>query len=370
MRLAVALIAAAAVALGALPRILLAAGALPDVLRPFVWSDAYLVYERSLAGHRLPYLDAPFEYPPLIGAVSGVFSLVAPGAAVFVTLWAGVQAACAALAAWLLMDLAEPLRVRRRFALAPQLVLLGSLNFDLVAVAFVSLALVAVRARRDSRTIAALALGTASKLFPLAVAPVAVLRAARPLRVALIGAAVLAACYLPAILAGPTAAAAPLYYLAGIDANNDSPWGALAWLAARAGLPDLQPAILVVSLLGLAITYAVAVLPRARTAEPVALIGLAIVTTMVWTRLYSPQFSLWVLPFFAVLGLRMRLFALLSLGDALVFVSIYPISIPTWQPDDPLLVVLRAVLFIGVAIRLAALIGVWRALRDMTPAPA
>ena len=101
--------AAAAVVtlIGGLPRLLLAAGMLPDPLRPFVWSDGLLVYERGLSGHRLPYADSPFEYPPLIGAISGLFSLLSPGPAVFVALWIAMLAIAAGSVAAMLGPLAK-----------------------------------------------------------------------------------------------------------------------------------------------------------------------------------------------------------------------------------------------------------------------
>src|SRR4030081_1967600 len=99
VRLAIALLAAAAVAIGLIPRVLLASGALPDALRPFVWSDPLFVYLRGLSGQRLPYVDSSFEYPPVIGLISAAFSVASPNATAFVVLWGGVAILCAAVAA-------------------------------------------------------------------------------------------------------------------------------------------------------------------------------------------------------------------------------------------------------------------------------
>ncbi|HLQ05819.1 MAG TPA: hypothetical protein VK197_09240, partial [Verrucomicrobiae bacterium] len=76
-----AVIVAAAAALvliaSGVPRALLASGALPEFLRPVVWSDVLFTFVRGLSGHRLPYVDTPFEYPPLVGILAGALSLVA-----------------------------------------------------------------------------------------------------------------------------------------------------------------------------------------------------------------------------------------------------------------------------------------------------
>src|SRR5437868_4171918 len=89
-----------------------------------------------------------------------------------------LPAAAAAAIALLPVGPAGPRRTRTFFAFAPQLALLGSLNFDLVAVAFLTAAVVAARTHDDDRASLALGLGTTSKLFPLAAAPIAVARAA------------------------------------------------------------------------------------------------------------------------------------------------------------------------------------------------
>lgn len=365
VRLAVALMAAAVAAASAVPRILLAAGTLPETLRPFVWSDVLHVYARGLSGQRLPYVDSPFEYPPLVALASGMFSLASESPVVFVALWGALQVLLAATTAWVLAGAAGARAATLRFALAPQLLLLGAANFDLLAVACLSAALVLARARREAGAASALALGTLSKLFPVAAAPVLLARAVRPARVALVGGGILAAGYAAAALAGQTGATAPLYYLVGIDANLDSPWGLLVRALDAAGVWRPQAVAGAITLVGLAATYLVAVLPLARAVDPAVPFGLAIVTTLLWSRLYSPQYSLWLLPLFVLLPLSGRLFAVLTAGDVLVFATVYPLTLARWAPDDPWATVLFAALVAGVVVRVVALAGAWRALRRM-----
>lgn len=70
-----------------------------------------------------------------------------------------------------------------------------------------------------------------------------------------------------------------------------------------------------------------AVMPRAaRAADPAVGVALAAVALLFWTRLYSPQFSLWILPFFALLPLSRRALGALLLGDLAVFFTVYPLS--------------------------------------------
>lgn len=362
MRLAITLVAAAVTAAGALPRILLAAGALPDALRPFVWSDVLLVYLRGLSGHRVPYIDTPFEYPPLVALSSGIFSLASDGPVMFVALWGAFQVLLAATTAWTLAGAARADAVAWRFALAPQLLLLGSANFDLLAVALFCAAVVAARARRESGAAAFLALGTLSKLFPLAAAPILLARAVRPASAAFIGASVLAIGYVAAALTGRTGASAPFYYLTEIPANFDSPWGLLARAIDAVGVAGSHPIVVAVTLIGLVATYVIAVLPHARSADPAVPFGLAVVTTLIWSRLYSPQYSLWLLPLFVLLPLSGRLFTLLAAGDLIVFATVYPLTLVRRPADDLVGAALFAALVAGVVLRLVALGGTWRAL--------
>ena len=365
VRLAVALVAATVTATGAIPRILLAAGTLPDALRPFVWSDVLLVYVRGLSGHHLPYVDVPFEYPPLVALASGIFSRVSDSPVMFVLLWTTLQAVLAGTIAWTLAGAASARVTVWRFALAPQLLLLGAANFDLLAVAFFAAAIVAARSRREIRAASFLALGTLSKLFPVVAAPVLIARAARPARVALFGAGIIAVGYIAAALAGRSGATGPLYYLIGIDANFDSPWGLLTRVLDAAGIAQSQEIVVSITLVGLAATYLLAVLPRARSADPAIPFGLAVVTTLIWSRLYSPQYSLWLLPLFVLLPLGGRLFALLTVADVVVFFTVYPLTLVHWAPDDARAALLLAAVVAGVLLRLVALVGIWRGLRRM-----
>ena len=235
-----------------------------------------------------------------------------------------------------------------------------------LAVAFLTAAIVAARARREAGAASFLALGTLSKLFPIAAAPILLARAARPARVALVGAGIVAIGYVAAALAGRSGAAGPLYYLIGIDANYDSPWGLLTRVLDAAGIAGSQEIVVSITLVGLAATYLLAVLPRARAADPAIPFGLAVTTTLIWSRLYSPQYSLWLLPLFVLVPLGGRLFALLAVGDVIVFLTVYPLSQVRWATGDAFATALFAGLVAGVAIRFLAIVRMWQDLRRLS----
>lgn len=366
------LAAVALVLLGALPRLLLAAGALPDQLRPFVWSDVLFTWERGLAGGYLPYRDVYFEYPPVVGYLSGAFSLVAPSALAYVALWTATQALAAGVAAAAIARVpgSRPLV----WAFAPQLALFGPANFDLLAVAAVAAAL-AWSERSTIGSATALALGTATKLFPAAMLPVVLARALtrRGPRGALVAAAafaiVVVAWYAPSLGARYSSLESVGRYGTGIGANFDSFWGLVASVAAGGGLPAGE-IVLALSLAGLALSYVAVVLPASlRSSQTLAPAALAVLAVLLWSRLYSPQFSLWALPFFALLPLPRRALLLLVIGDVLVFLTVYPLTLVAWSADDPVRTALIAALAAAVALRQVALLAAFLAARRLAGAP-
>jgi hypothetical protein len=340
--------------------VLLAAGALPEALRPYIWSDALFVYERGLSGHRLPYADGPFEYPPLIGMISAALSLLAPGPTLFVLGWVIVVAVAAGCCAAMLAA-ASGGRVWPYFALAPQLLLLGTVNFDLLPAAIITAAVAAQRSGRAILAMAALAFGTAAKLFPGASAPLVALRTPRPALALATFVGTLSVLYLPTAFLPFSSLGGVGFYAIGIRSNIDSLWGLTERLLTTLGMPNAGGIVLAVTIVGLALTYLGFVLPRGhRAADPAVGFCLATIALLFWTRLYSPQYSLWLLPFFALLALPVRAFALLAVADVGVFVTIYPLTLVERDPQDLSAPALFAAMAAFVVLRHLALWRMWR----------
>lgn len=326
---------------------------------------------RGLSGGRLPYWDSDFEYPPLAGYLSGVFSRAAPTAFAYVAMWAVVQAAAAALVAVVLLRSGAGRRAIWAWALAPQLVLLASMNFDVLAVLGLVLAVYWARANASLRTAAALALGTVAKLFPAAALPIVLLRPSPPRERAaslVVFGLLVAAFYAPAAAALYSSLESLTRYSVGTRANFDSFWGLVASGFAGAGIPA-ETVIAVLTTVGLIVTYVAFVLPLSRSPDPAAPIALAVLTVLLWSRLYSPQYSLWVLPFFALLALPRALFVWLTIADIGVFVAVYPITLVQRAPGDPLEPPLFGLLAAAVVARHAALLMAWLAARRIAIAP-
>jgi len=359
-------LAAIIASIGAIPRVLLAADVLPDWLRPFTWTDLLSTWERGISGGRLPYWDTYFEYPPLFGYLAGALSRVSPSAAAYVAAWALVQiVAATAVAAVLVREVGA--RRALRWALAPQLLLYGSLNVEVLVVAMLVAGVIWERRSRTALASVALALGAATKLFPAAALPIFLVRrwraGGRPLALASasIFALVVAGAYAPSLAAPFSSSESIGRYAAGIEPNFDSLWGLARSALVGIGVPEASRWILIATLGGLAVTYVVGVLPSAgRTPDPAIGVGLAVVALLFWTRLYSPQFSLWILPFFALLPLSTRSLATLTAADIIVFFTVYPLTLARWPSGDTLQAGLASALAAAVVLRHVALVLVWR----------
>ncbi|MBW3642808.1 MAG: DUF2029 domain-containing protein, partial [Actinobacteria bacterium] len=145
----------------------------------YCYSDLVALWSgRGLAEGRIPYIDQPLEYPPLIGAQMWVTALVnralAGGLIGFYNLNAGVNAAFAVGTLAVLRRLRLPASRQLWWAGAPPLVLYASLNWDPLPVLLLVLAVALHLAGRDGAAGVAAGLGAAAKLFPVLLVPLVV----------------------------------------------------------------------------------------------------------------------------------------------------------------------------------------------------
>jgi hypothetical protein len=367
-----AILAALTVVLSAAPRVLLAAGALPSAGTPFIWSDVYTTYVDNLGGGRIPYWETAFYYPPGIGYLAALFAHVTGGPVGFVALWGIVDVAAAAAVALLIAREAGGARSILFWALAPQLLLYGGANFDVFALAPLVLAVVLARRGRAFAGLFSLALGTVVKIFPVAAAPLEIerLRRTRGARAALLGAALvvltIVAIALPSLIAPfPSSRGLLIYQLS--RTNFDSVWGLVLAALDAIGLPG-GSIVMTASALGLVATYLWVLRNVDPSADPARLALLAVLALLLWTRLYSPQYSLWVLPFLALAGIGTRPYALLSIADVAVFATVYPLTLVPWAESDAVPTILFAVLATAVVLRHVALVRFWMITTGPRPA--
>lgn len=311
----------------------------------------------------LPYLDHPVEYPVLTGLWMWLAAVPASGPASFLFWTGALLVACAGGAAWLLAREVGPWRALA-FAAAPTLVISGAVNWDLPAVLLATGGLVAHRRARDGLSGVLLGLGTAAKLFPgLLLLPLTA--AAWRLRGRRAGLTVAAAAAVTwwAVNA-PVALAAPQGWGRFFDLSRErgSDWDALTSVAGHVigwqpSVPTLNLVTAVAFLLGAAGLAAVA-----WRRDPAGTWHHAALPLVAWflltSKVYSPQFSLWLLPLFAVSFPGWGWFAAFAAADVAVTATRFPYlaafvgdGVPgawSWGPFGTAIVV-RAVVLAGAA---------------------
>jgi uncharacterized membrane protein len=215
------------------------------------------------------------------------------------------------------------------FALAPTLAIYAFINWDLVAVALATAATLAYVRRRDVWSGVLLGLGAAAKLYPaLLVIPFVAgrLRAREPDRgIHLAWAA--AGSWLAVNVPFAVAAPGSWWTFFGFNSRRAADWDSLWFIACERltgqGCVNVQAVNLgfIVFFVGLVVLLWWA----KRTRDP----GFArwtlgfpiVVVFLLSNKVYSPQYSLWILPWFALALPNLNLLVAFQLADVAVFLS-------------------------------------------------
>jgi uncharacterized membrane protein len=293
-----------------------------------------LLDTEQLRGSRLPFLDAcePVEgsncdeYPVVTMYVMRLASWIS-GDDYAPFYWANALLMTGfAIAIAVMLYVANGARALY-FALAPTLLVYGTMNWDLVAVAFATAAVVTFLGRRDGVAGASIGLGAATKLYPAMLAvPMIVqrLRERRPDGAIVLGWTAVGAWLLvnlPFAVLGPTAWLTFFRFNGERAADFDSLW----YIACR----NLEtcPSTRTINIGSLAIFLAASAAVWALKARrhpdfPRWTLGLPLlVLFLLSNKVYSPQYGLWLLPWFALALPRLWLFLAFSVADVGVFVT-------------------------------------------------
>ncbi|HEX6578245.1 MAG TPA: glycosyltransferase 87 family protein [Jiangellaceae bacterium] len=315
------------------------------------YSDvAFLYRERGLADG-LTYRDAPLEYPVLTAAVIQVSAYAAralaeggdtgsnPAEEVLVggLRFYDVTAVLMGLAA-LGAVVATARTVPRRpwdamlVAASPVLLLTATINWDLLAVALTSLAVLAWTRKRPVLAGLMVGLGAAAKLYPvLLLGPMLVLAWREPDRRRAVGdylvtlgtaVAAWAAVNLPAYLWAPDGWRHFYAFNTERRADLGSPWYAIDLLVPDL-LPDrIEPVLLTsaVVLLTLVVLAGLAAPEPPRLAQ---LAFLAVAAFLLVNKVWSPQYALWLLPLAALARPRWRDLLIWQGAEVLYFVAVW-----------------------------------------------
>lgn len=305
-------------------------GAPADLYLRWCYSDIGPLFaaERLDVG-AVPYLDHPVEYPVLTGLWMWLAALPATTQAAFFGWTAVLLVACAAATAWLLArEVGWPRALV--FAAAPTLLVSGAVNWDLPAVLLATGGLVAHRRGRDGWAGALLGLGAAAKLFPALLLPGVALAAwrLRGRRAGVVAVAATAGAWTAVNL--PVALAAPRSWARFFTLSRSRPpdWDALSTVVLRVTgwSGDVGALNLVTGALFLAGAVALLWLAvRDHPPERWHLVGLPVLAWFLLTnKVYSPQFSLWLLPLLALAFPGWGWWAAFAAADVAVTVTRFP----------------------------------------------
>jgi uncharacterized membrane protein len=298
-----------------------------------------LLTTEQLAGGRLPFLDpctpSPDtrcdEYPVLtmyfMRAAGWVSDANYRGfyAANATLLWLCATAAAVCLYA---MVGARALYL----ALAPTLLVYGTVNWDLLAVALATGALLAFFGRRDILAGVLLGLGASAKFYPVMLALPLIaqrLQERQPDRAIRLGWATAGswlAVDLPFMVAAPAAWLTFFRFNSERCADFDSLWAiGYRYLHEGGGTACTETAAINVGSFAAFVTLLVLawVLKRRRSPDfpRWTLVFPLIVSFLLTSKVYSPQYGLWLLPLFALALPSLRGFVAFSLADMAVFVT-------------------------------------------------
>ena len=288
------------------------------------YSDIAPFFQKALEPG-LPYIDKLVEYPVITGMFIQAMGFAGKtfhgyyiGSAIVIILLTGASS-------YFLLKMANQDtygRVLYFWALAPSMFLFSVYNWDVLALFFVVLALYALRSERYYRASALLALGFSAKFYPiiymLPLLILAPLTKRRKLVVVLAFLVVAAAVNVPFMIAYYPG----WFYFFSFNAtrmpNVDSVWNVLGLM-----IPSLLDvnAINKISfvLFALSSLWLCGILKKGEVEA--GFFGVTL-SFLLFIKVFSPQYLLWLLPFFAlVLPPSRKLFYALELSNAVVLFS-------------------------------------------------
>lgn len=228
------------------------------------------------------------------------------------------------------------------FAAAPSLALYAFHNWDLLAVFFTVAALVAYKNSKIPLAGVLLALGASAKLYPALLAPVLAAHLVGPdgpdrthrVRMALKAAGAflgtLAVVNVPFLLRSPAMFLETYRFHWQRPTTAETAWFLIGHYGDRLGYPGVHAAAhspvaayaLVVILLGILAWLAWRV-ARGRLGLYAGCLAVLLVF-LLGNKVYSAQYALWILPLLPLAGVSLRAFALWSLADVAVYITLFP----------------------------------------------
>jgi uncharacterized membrane protein len=297
---------------------------------PYIHGDGIFDNEVRPDGSRVEAGD--LEYPALTGALIGGIAEFTHSGITFFHVTA-VSLAFFGFVCLVLLGLIARNHLRLFFfAAAPSLMLYAFHNWDLLAVALMCAGLYAFHRRADGEAGLWLGLGAAAKVFPALIIPALALSrhrdGGRPMRMVGWAVAAFAAVNIPFAIVNRTGWWAPWKFQTNRFPNYETSWfNAFRHLSHHFGnfWSQTYPQMTSYISAGLFIAGAAFLLWRESKRDYprpyVAALGILLIWLLT-AKVYSPQYALWLLPFFVLVEIPWYGFLAFTLTDAAVWFSV------------------------------------------------
>lgn len=290
---------------------------------------------RGIRPGNFPYIDRDLEYPVVIGYLMWLVSFVSTNATTFLLANSVVLTGFGAVTTVALHQ-----RVGRRallFAGAPTLILYSFHNWDLVPVALTVTGLLALERKRPVLGSFLLSMGAWSKLYPGLFLPVIAVLLWREgdregARKVVITAAITSAVLnVPIMVTAWGGWSWALHFQGDRRASSGSFWYSFVHFPGFHGnaLNTAEWAnrtSILAMVVGLGVVGLLAIRNRV---SPIAAAAAITTVFILSNKIFSPQYTLWVVPFFVLLPIARKWWALLVASDALMYL---PLFCSTWFP--------------------------------------
>ncbi|MCU1605855.1 MAG: conserved rane protein of unknown function [Modestobacter sp.] len=319
----------------------------------FCYSDTVPLFGlRGLDAGQVPYLDSPLEYPVLTGGFMELAAVLARGydglAATVGSLPSVVPVESYYVVTCLLLSVCALLVTRSVLGLAgrrpwdaamvglsPLLFVHSFTNWDLFAVALASLGMWAWARRHPVLAGVLIGLGTAAKLYPVLLLGVLFVLCLRAGRLRAWGAAALAAAVAWVVVDVPIAVLAPENWVRFFALNGSRPadpdtlWNMALHVThnrildgplAEGQSPSVLNAVVAAALVVLAVAVGALALLAPRRPRVAQLAFLLVAGFLLLNKVWSPQYSLWLLPLAVLARPHWRSLLLWQASEALLWV--------------------------------------------------
>ena len=302
------------------------------------------------------------EYPVLTGVLIGVVAEVTHNGIAFFHATAVILAVLALLSVALMWPMLRDTRRIFYFAIAPSLILYTFHNWDLLAVLLMCVGLRAFHHRSDGWAGTALGLGAAAKVFPGLIVPALVLARRREtgkVSWRMIGTAIgsFVVVNVPFAVIDRAGWWAPWKFQSTRFPNFETSWyNVYRHLASHFGnfwfktYPGLTSEFSAALFVGGALLLLWAESKRAKFRPYATSFGILLIW-LLSAKVYSPQYALWLLPFFALVEIPWPGFVAFAVSDAAVWVTVSWFFLSFNHPEQARLEwILEALVYVRYAV--------------------